>query len=673
MNKLKILAIDDNRDNLTSLKAVVSDKLPGVRVLTALCGSKGIELALAEDPDVILLDIVMPDMDGYAVCGKLKADDRLHTIPVLFLTALRNDRGSRVKALEAGADGFLSKPFDEAELVAQIRAMTKIKAANRLQQLEKEQLAALVLDRTLELEHELAERKRVENALRESESKTRSILDNIGIGIALISSKMEILELNNRIREWFPAIDPGKHPICYRVFSDPPREGVCDSCPTFRTLRDGLVHEGTIQHSLAGSVRSYRIVSSPLFNASGEVTAAIEIAEDITEKRSLESQLQQAQKMESIGRLAGGVAHDYNNMLSVILGFTELAMGKTDPSQPIHADLKEVYKAARRSTEITRQLLAFARKQPIAPEMLDLNGTIEGMLKMLRRLIGEDIDLIWLPQSGLWPIRMDPAQIDQILANLGVNARDAIPDVGKLTIKTENIKVNDASRTDYRGCPPGEYVLMTVTDNGCGMEKETLGRIFEPFFTTKAVGQGTGLGLATVYGIVQQNHGFIDVCSTPGKGTDFKIFLPRHAGAIEIPEESASKIQIGRGETVLLVEDEVSILKMSRIMLEKLNYKVLTAHNPGEAIQLAGEHAGRIHLLLTDVVMPEMNGRDLAERIMAIRPAIKCLFMSGYTADVIANRGVPGKGVRFIQKPFAILDLSIRVRAVIEDADQRSE
>ncbi|MFH0729847.1 MAG: response regulator [Pseudomonadota bacterium] len=668
MNNLKILAIDDNRDNLTSLKAVVSDKLPGVRVLTALNGSKGIELALAEDPDVILLDIVMPDMDGYEVCGKLKADDRLNAIPVLFLTALRTDRGSRVKALEAGAEGFLSKPFDEAELVAQIRAMTKIKAANRLQQLEKEQLAALVLDRTLELEHELAERKRVENALRESESKTRSILDNIGIGIALISSKMEILELNHRIREWFPAIDPGKHPICYRVFNDPPREDVCDSCPTFRTLRDGRVHEATIQNSLAGTVRYYRIVSSPLFNASGEVTAAIEIAEDITEKLSLESQLQQAQKMESIGRLAGGVAHDYNNMLSVIIGFTELAMGKTDPSQPIHADLLEVYKAARRSTEITRQLLAFARKQTIAPEILDLNGTIEGMLKMLRRLIGEDIDLAWLPKPGLWPVRMDPTQIDQILANLGVNARDAIPDVGRLTIETENITVDAACRTGHRECTPGEYVLMTVRDNGCGMDKETLGRIFEPFFTTKGVGRGTGLGLATVYGIVKQNHGGIEVCSTPGKGTTFKIYLPRYAGTVEIPEQDASQIVIGRGETVLLVEDEVSILKMSRVMLERLNYKVLTANSPGKAIHLAGQHEGGIHLLMTDVVMPEMNGRVLAERIMAIRPAIKCLFMSGYTADVIAHHGVLNEGVRFIQKPFAMKDLSIRVREVIEDA-----
>ena len=386
---------------------------------------------------------------------------------------------------------------------------------------------------------DITERKRAERALGESEAKTRSILDNIGIGVALISPKMEVLELNHRMREWFPAVDPGQRPICYRAFNDPPREAVCDNCPTHKTLQDGLVHEATTQTPRAGGVRNYRIVSSPILNASGEVTAAIEMVEDITEKLSLESQFRQAQKMEAVGRLAGGVAHDFNNMLSVILGYAELALGKVDPAQPLHADLEEILKAAERSADITRQLLAFARKQTIAPKVLDLNETVEGMLKMLRRLIGEDIDLAWLPGAGLWPVKMDPAQIDQILANLCVNARDAIADVGKVTIETGNAVFDEAYCADHAGFVPGEYVLLAVSDDGCGMDKETLDQIFEPFFTTKEVGKGTGLGLATVYGIVKQNNGFINVYSEPGKGTTFKIYLPRHAGqAVDTQQES---------------------------------------------------------------------------------------------------------------------------------------
>jgi PAS domain S-box-containing protein len=285
---------------------------------------------------------------------------------------------------------------------------------------------------------DITERKRVEGALEESEAKMRSILDNVGIGVALISPEMEILELNQRMREWFPAIDPGQHPICYRAFNDPPRELMCDYCPTCKTLQDGLVHEATTQTPQAGGVRNYRIVSSPILNASGEVTAAIEMVEDITEQLSLESQLQQAQKLESVGRLAGGVAHDFNNMLGVILGHAELAMGQMDPAQPHYAALQEIRTAAERSADLTRQLLAFARKQTVAPRVLDLNETVEGMLRMLRRLIGEDIDLVWLPGKNPWQVKVDASQIDQLLANLCVNARDAIAGVGKVTIEMEN-------------------------------------------------------------------------------------------------------------------------------------------------------------------------------------------------------------------------------------------
>jgi ABC-type amino acid transport substrate-binding protein/signal transduction histidine kinase/CheY-like chemotaxis protein len=380
-------------------------------------------------------------------------------------------------------------------------------------------------------------------------------------------------------------------------------------------------------------------------------------------RKSLEDQLLQAQKMEAVGRLAGGVAHDYNNMLGVIIGYAGLGLDRLDASDPLYSDLEEILKAAKRSTDITRQLLAFARKQTIAPVPLDLNQTVEGMLKMLRRLIGEDINLAWLPKEGLWQVKMDPAQIDQILANLCVNARDAIAGVGKVTIETAKVTFDEAYCADHAGFLPGEFVMLAVSDDGCGMDKGTLENIFEPFFTTKDVDQGTGLGLATVYGIVKQNNGFINVYSEIGKGTTIKIYLARHAGAVvETKPESSAEIPRGQGEIVLLVEDEISMLNLTTRILERLDYFVLAAETPGEAMRLAAEHAGEIHLLITDVIMPEMNGRDLANQLQSLYPELKTLFMSGYTANVIAHRGVLDEGVHFIQKPFSMKELAGKIR-----------
>ena len=388
---------------------------------------------------------------------------------------------------------------------------------------------------------------------------------------------------------------------------------------------------------------------------------------EMEEKATLERQLQQAQKMESVGRLAGGVAHDFNNMLGVILGHAEMALMRVDPVQPIHADLTEILKAGKRSADLTRQLLAFARRQTVTPEILDLNEIGAGMLTMLQRLIGEGIHLHWQPAADLWPIRVDPSQIDQILVNLCVNARDAIADVGRITIETENRSFDEEYCAGHAGFVPGEYVRLSVSDDGRGMDQETLAHVFEPFFTTKGVGGGTGLGLATVYGIVKQNNGFVNVYSEVGNGTTFTIYLPRHAGKGEQArtEEAAEPVMRGH-ETILLVEDEPAILEMTTMMLEMQGYTVLAASTPGEALRLAREHAGEMHLLITDVVMPEMNGRDLAKNLLSLYPDLKCLFMSGYTADIIAHHGVLDEGVSFIQKPFSRQELAVKVRKVLE-------
>ncbi len=387
------------------------------------------------------------------------------------------------------------------------------------------------------------------------------------------------------------------------------------------------------------------------------------------EKDRLQAQLYQSQKMESVGRLAGGVAHDFNNMLQAILGNVGLAMQSAAPGSSLRESLEEISACAKRSADLTRQLLAFARRQTVIPKLLDLNETVEGLLKMMRRLIGEHIRLAWQPAAGLWWVKMDPSQVDQILANLCVNARDAIGKSGLVSIETGNVSIDEADCSENLSLVPGEYVLLSVTDNGCGMDKETLAHLFEPFFTTKDVGVGTGMGLATVYGIVKQNHGFVQVESRLGRGTSFLIYLPRHVnqGLDHEPPEPLEKTGLGH-ETVLFVEDEPTILKIGRQILQELGYQVIAAATPGQALQLAREHSGKIHLLITDVIMPEMNGKDLAARLISLQPGIRQLFMSGYTADVIANHGVLDESVQFIQKPFTVEDLSAKVRIVLNGA-----
>jgi two-component system cell cycle sensor histidine kinase/response regulator CckA len=381
---------------------------------------------------------------------------------------------------------------------------------------------------------------------------------------------------------------------------------------------------------------------------------------------ALAAQFQQAQKMEAVGLLAGGVAHDYNNMLNVILGYAELALLKVDQAHSLHADLEEIIKAVKHSTAITRQLLTFARKQTIIPMVLDLNQNVESMLKMLRRLIGENINLVWLPEAGHCPVKMDPSQIDQILINLCVNARDAIADIGKVTIETGNAFFDETYCAQHNGFVAGKYVLLAVSDDGCGMGKEILNQIFEPFFTCKEVGEGTGLGLSTVHSIVKQNNGFINVYSEPENGTTFRIYLPRHTDrAVDTRHESTAEIPPSCGETVLVVEDEPALLTIAKVMLEELGYRVLTAGTPGEAIELAEEHANEIQLLITDVVMPKMNGRDLAEWMHSLYPGMKILFMSGYPANMIVHRGVLGEDRNFIQKPFSMQDLAVKVRDAV--------
>ncbi|MFW5640293.1 MAG: transporter substrate-binding domain-containing protein [Thermodesulfobacteriota bacterium] len=526
---------------------------------------------------------------------------------------------------------------------------------------------------------DITERKTREKQLRESESRFRMFAELAPVGIVISNEREQTLYANPRfteifgytledmssVEQWWGLAYPdealrNRIREKWRKAAEEARRNHSEIKPMEYpvTCKDGGVRHIEFRMAATGNLK-------------------VVVFTDISERKNAEAeheklhaQLLQAQKMESVGRLAGGVAHDYNNMLSLIIGYAELALDKTGPDDPLREDLNEILSAAMRSADITRQLLAFARKQTIRPKVIDLNETVEGMLKMLRRLIGEDIDLSWRPGPGRMPVFMDPSQVDQLLANLCVNARDAIGGVGKITIETGRIRFDAEYCADHAGFIPGEFILLAVSDDGCGMDQATLDNIFEPFFTTKGVGEGTGLGLSTVYGLVKQNQGFLNVYSEPGKGATFKIYLPPHAKAKDEEPAKApesTETPVGRGETVLVVEDETPILHLVQRVLERLEYHVLAAATPAMALALAEEHAGAIDLLITDVVMPEMNGRKLAETLLAYYPDLKVLFMSGYTANVIAHRGVLEEGVHFIQKPVSNRDLAVKVREALKD------
>ena len=531
---------------------------------------------------------------------------------------------------------------------------------------------------------DVTDRKRAEEALRNSEEKHRRLFETMTQGVIYQSPDGSIISANPAAEDILGLSfeqmkgKTSHDPRWAMILEDgSPVSG--DQHPSMTALKTGK-KKGPVTRGVLNCAKNdyvwLSITAIPLFEEGGSVPFQVyatfsditdqKIAED--EKKKLQAQLTQAQKLESVGRLAGGVAHDFNNMLGIILGHAELALKVTDPSSSMHMDLMEIVTAVHRSAALVKQLLAFARRQTIDPKILDLNESIEKILKMLRRLIGENIDLSWTTCKELWPVKLDPSQLDQILANLSVNARDAISGVGKVTIKTANISLDDSYTADRPGFEPGDYVMLSVSDNGSGIHKDIIGEIFDPFFTTKDVGEGTGLGLATVYGIVKQNNGYINVHSEKGKGSTFEVYLPRYTGkgVIDSLQDVKKPVSVGV-ETVLVVEDEPTLLPVVKTMLEKSGYKVISAGSPAEAMEIPGDHGKKIDLLLTDVVMPGMNGREFADHLKSTWPDLKVLFMSGYTEDIIAPQRIQEQGVCFLQKPFSMQELALKVREVLDD------
>lgn len=530
---------------------------------------------------------------------------------------------------------------------------------------------------------DITERKRAEEELRKSEAFTRAVMDNLPIGLAVnsLDPKVDFVYMNDNFAKVYRttraalSVPDAFWDAVYEepVFREEIRQRVLQDCASgdperMRWENVPITRKG--EKTTFVSARNIPVVDKALM---------ISIVWDVTdfmhaeaEREKMQAQLAQAQKMESVGRLAGGVAHDFNNLIMGVMGYAELALDKLPPDHPVREDLEEILNSARRTANLTRQLLAFARKETIAPRKLDLNGEIENMLKMLRHLIGEDIHLAWVPDAELWPVKMDPGQVDQMFANLCVNARDAIEGVGKITIETANVAIDASYCADRFEVVPGDYVMCAVSDDGCGMTQDVMTHIFDPFYTTKRVGEGTGLGLSTVFGIVKQNNGFINVYSEEGKGSTFRIYLPRFSGEAEQKAEQPDDAEgQGGGETILLVEDDKAVLMTTQAFLKQFGYSVLAAASPEEALRMAGEYAEPIHLLISDVILPGMNGRELARRLVETRPDIKILYMSGYTANVIAHRGILEEDVMFLAKPYTRDALSRKVREVLGSAVTR--
>ncbi len=687
---MKILVADDHPDARYLLEVLLRGK--GHQVAAASNGAEALELLRAGGVDLVLSDILMPVMDGFQLCRKVKTDPSLRAIPFIFHTATYTGPQDEEFALKLGAQRFLRKPCEPEELLRAIEEVTeetrlRADAAARepepageeeILRLYSERLVRKLEQKMEEAQREVRARREAEAALRESEGRLIAAQRMAKLGDFtwdLETGKISWSEALGDLMGYEKTRTFGYDEIAAGMHHPDDRERV-------RSWIDGGIAGGgdelaPIEYRVIrkdGEVLTVRAVGV-IRRREGRPPVIFATVQDITERKReeeererLQARLSQVHKMESIGRLAGGVAHDFNNMLGVIIGRADLAQMKLPPKHPLAEDLNEIRLAAERSAALTRQLLAFARKQVVAPRVIDPNEAVNAILSMLRRLIGEEIELDWHPALNAWPVRIDPSQFDQVLTNLCVNARDAIPGAGRIAIATDNAAFYEDDRTDHPDLAPGEYAVLEVSDNGSGMDEETKKNIFEPFFTTKQLNQGTGLGLATVYGIVRQNNGFIKVESRPGQGSTFRIFLPRHRGSrpTEPPRRGSRAAVHAHGEkTILLADDDPAFRETTADMLREHGYTVLTAENPEEALRLAREPGGRIDVLITDVVMPEMSGRKLAERVREAQPGVKILFMSGFPSEVIARRGRLEEDMNFIQKPFSMRELMDSLRFVI--------
>jgi PAS domain S-box-containing protein len=699
-----ILVAEDSPTQAERLRLLLEEE--GYRVELTRSGAEALARTRAHPPDLIISDVLMPQMDGYAFCTAVKASEATRRIPFILFTE-RNGPADIIEGLLRGADNFIPKSSPDAYLLERVRrifeqlehrggAQLSVNILVRVGDREvsvsadKQQMFELLLASIEESGRIYQDLKDAQQLLErhahdleaEVEKRTREVRETRERFRLLLDSTAEAiygLDLEGRCTFCNPA--------CVRLLGHDGPEALVgrpmhalihhhrpdgtahpeEECPILVGLRSGAevhVAEDVFWRADGASV-PVEYWSYPM-RRDGALVGAVVTFLDITGKKRLEAQLLQSQRMESVGRLAGGVAHDFNNLLTVITGYGELLMRDLEPGHPGLARVEQIGKAAERAATLTRQLLAFSRKQVLEPRVLDLEAVVADVEQMLRRLIGEDVQFVTVSGGGLGRVRADPGQIEQVIVNLAVNARDAMPKGGKLILETRNVELDESYVRHRPDARLGRHVVLAVSDTGQGMSAETLAHAFEPFFTTKEAGKGTGLGLATVYGIVRQSGGHVTIYSEPGRGTTCKVYLPRVGeehddDAAAAPAGAAS----GGTETILLVEDEAPVRALAREILESAGYQVLEGATPEEALALASSHAGPIHLLLSDVILPRLSGRRLAEALRFSRPETRVLFTSGYTDDAISHHGILEPGVHFLQKPFTGDALLRKVREVL--------
>ena len=638
------LLVDDKSDNLFVLEALFERYFTDVNTVSAGDAERGLEIASEHPVDCALVDVQMPGMDGIEMCRRLKADPATRDISVILVTSHRTSASLRVRGLEAGADDFIHRPFDNEEFIARVRVMLRIKRA--------EADARAMAERVEDL----------------SSARWRGTFDAMSEGVLLLSPEQDILEINaagcamtGRDRDQVI----GRK--CFEVV-----HGTCspiDRCPCLLAIDE---HRSIVTRVDNGE-QHMELSASPIMSDVGQIEGIVHVIKDITEeveaereKKALVQRLFQSQKMEAVGLLAGGVAHDFNNLLTVITSYATLILDELPESAPLREDVVCISDAAERASVLTSQLLAFGRRQLQSPRVFELGDVVRDSTRLLERMLGEDVELDIRPAGDLGLVRADPAQLEQVIINLAVNARDAMPQGGRLTIETANITLSPHDVRTQRVDLSGDHVLLAVTDTGCGMDAATIERIFEPFFTTKDVGKGTGLGLSTAYGVVTQSGGAIGIESALGQGTTFSVYLPVSLEGASEPVVPADTVVRAGSELVLLVEDEDAVRRLAERVLTRAGYGVLVAADGAEALCICERQGADVELLLTDVVMPGMSGKLLADELTGSFPAMKVLFMTGYTDDDILRHGVQERGLHIIGKPFDPSELAAAVRRVLE-------
>jgi two-component system, cell cycle sensor histidine kinase and response regulator CckA len=633
MTNTRVLVVEDElivAKDIQNRLNILGYTVPAI----ATSGKEAIEKVSELRPDLVLMDIVLKgDMDGVETAQKMREH---FDIPIVYLTAYADESTlQRTKLTEPY--GYILKPFEEIEL------RTTIEMALYKHKMEKK--------------------------LEESEKWFASILRCIDDAVIATNTENIVTFINpvaEALTGWKQSDALGKDLALIFNIVDQQSRAIIENPAIIARREDSTINltKPTLLISRDGKETSIETSAAPIKEDQKKTVGAVLIFRDITERKRLEDQLRQSQKMEAVGQLAGGVAHDFNNLLTIIIGLSDYLVNNLDPSLRLRHQAEEIKKAGEQAASLTRQLLAFSRKQILQPKVLDLNAVIGDLNKMLRRLIGENIEMITVARTGLGLVRADRGQLEQVILNLAVNARDAMPQGGKLTIEAANASFDKRNTQTNMDIAPGQYVTLIVSDTGCGMDAETQSHIFEPFFTTKEAGKGTGLGLATVYGIVQQSKGYIKVQSEPGRGTTFKIYLPCVEDVLESIERDAALAKLpGGSEIALVVEYRTGVRNMICDMLEETGYGVLKASNGVEALDICERYNGTIHLLITDLVMPQMSGKELARRMAVRYPNMKILYMSGYMDQAA---GLLEEGAFFIEKPFAINDLANKVREILD-------